>query len=99
MRDCATAAEYVFREMPCSARNVVTDQRGAFGGQWVIARRTRGSTDSFFGTGAVDRPPGITDPADSPKCHHQHPQRHRCLDTEPSPMSCDMTGQGDGVMS
>ena len=30
--------------------------------------------------------------ASRPKCHHQNPpNRHRCLDTEPTPKSCDMT--------
>ncbi len=36
--------------------------------------------------------PDTTNPADSPKCHHQHPRKcHRCPDTDPSPMSCDIT--------
>ena len=68
--------------MPCSAQNVETAPRGASSGHCEIARRTRGSIGSLAATAR----------ASGQKCHHQdHPKCHRCPDTEPSPMSCDMT--------
>src|ERR1700682_6171700 len=68
--------------MPCSAQNVETAPRGASSGHCEIARRTRGSMGSLTATTRALRP----------KCHHQdHPNCHRCPDTELSPMSWEMT--------
>src|SRR3954453_15336462 len=67
--------------MPYSAQKVATAPRGASSEHCEIARRTRGSMGSWAATARASRQ----------KCHHQDsPQRHRCPDAEPSPMSCEM---------
>jgi len=70
-----------------SAQKVVTAPRGASGGHCVIARRTRGSTGSFFDTGAVDRPQASPPPTTHRSVTTKIPEsvtdvltqnRHRC---------------------
>src|SRR6476469_3296212 len=68
--------------MPCSSQKVETTPRGASSGHCEIARRTRGSMDSWAATAA----------ASWWKCHHQDDQEcHRCPDADSSPMSRDIT--------